>query len=131
MKPIQYFNRLKQVIKFLNWNSEKCQTCGRPYGYVWRAPDDLWKKVTGEQHGGGLRCISCFDEEAQRKGCKILYWECTEGEWAQAYRLQAKKELSEICHLIGCGGMDESCPGNINCELIRKLLRKIREWLEQ
>jgi hypothetical protein len=27
----------------------------------------------------------------------------------------------EICHMIGCTGIDNKCPGNKNCELLKKI----------
>ena len=52
---------------------EFCGTCGRRVRDVWWAPDALWREVTGEQHGGGVRCIRCFDRECYARG-KLLQW---------------------------------------------------------
>lgn len=54
---------------------EHCQSCGRAYATVWRAPDALWANVTGRADGGGLRCPECFEREAAVRGI-VLYWEC-------------------------------------------------------
>jgi len=78
-KRVKIVYRIKRFIHFLFWKGETCDRCGKPYAYVWEAPDDLWAKVTGEKHGGGTRCIDCFDEEAQGKNCNTLYWKCKEG----------------------------------------------------
>lgn len=52
---------------------EFCGVCGRTTDLVWWSPDDLWREVTGEQHGGGVRCTRCFDREAYRRGL-LLRW---------------------------------------------------------
>lgn len=51
-------------------NSETCQRCGRRY-LLWFADYDLWNQVIG--HYNGLRCLRCFDREAQRLGL-CLEW---------------------------------------------------------
>ena len=56
---------------------ERCQACGRRYDTVWRAPDSLWARVSGE---AGTLCPKCFDEKARALGIS-LYWECAEGEY--------------------------------------------------
>ena len=28
----------------------------------------------------------------------------------------------EFCRLIGCSGVDRSCPGNLNCAIVRKVI---------
>lgn len=56
-------------------NSEKCQRCHSSYPYVWHAPDDLWKSLTGITDGSGLFCITCFDAMADNKKI-LLYWSC-------------------------------------------------------
>jgi hypothetical protein len=52
---------------------EHCQICGKEYNYVWNTSDELWKKVTGITNGSGLRCMSCFASEAEKKGI-FLAW---------------------------------------------------------
>jgi hypothetical protein len=52
---------------------EHCQVCGKEYSYVWSVPDKLWEKVTGIKNQSGLRCIHCFEQEADEKGI-IIYW---------------------------------------------------------
>ena len=34
-----------------------------------------------------------------------------------------KSELSELCYLIGCSGVDTTCPGNPKCEILIKLIK--------
>lgn len=53
--------------------TEFCQECGRTTDLVWWAPDALWLELTGERHGGGVRCTACFDRTATRRGI-ILRW---------------------------------------------------------
>lgn len=67
---------------------EHCQKCGIPYETVWRAPDNLWGKVTGHNDGGGLLCIQCFDKMAREQGI-FLYWEC------ESRRFPTKRESVE------------------------------------
>lgn len=56
------------------WQTEICHNCGRPVRVVWWTYDDaLWETVTGESHGGGIRCIPCFDEAA-RAHCAWIEW---------------------------------------------------------
>jgi hypothetical protein len=52
-------------------NEEHCHKCGNPVGVIWTAPDELWQAVMGTP--GGIRCIRCFDEEAEAKG-RLLRW---------------------------------------------------------
>lgn len=58
---------------------EKCQRCGLRYPTVWMAPNELWVRVTGTE-GSGLRCMSCFDQEARQNGI-VLYWYCGVGKF--------------------------------------------------
>jgi len=37
---------------------------------------------------------------------------------------QTKKELSELCKLIGCSGLSNKCPGDVNCGILRKMKKK-------
>jgi len=32
------------------------------------------------------------------------------------------KKLASICKEIGCSGMDNKCPGNPDCSIIKKIL---------
>jgi len=57
---------------------EVCDHCGVEYYAVWRAPDVLWKRLSGRTDGSGLLCMACF-EEAALQGNIALYWECAEG----------------------------------------------------
>lgn len=54
---------------------ETCQICGKSYGYVWKAPDRLWRKVMNRYNEGGLACIPCFDDKARYLGY-TPFWEC-------------------------------------------------------
>jgi hypothetical protein len=52
-------------------HSERCHSCGRTYSEtVWRADDELWRKVSG---GFGLLCPRCFDDRAKQLGL-MLTW---------------------------------------------------------
>ena len=53
---------------------EKCQICGKHYLAVWRAPDEIWEKLSGKGEGG-LLCPPCFEKLAQVAG-HTLYWSC-------------------------------------------------------
>lgn len=57
----------------------KLVECGKRYDAVWRAPDKLWKAVTGIKDGSGLFCPSCFTAIAQGKGISV-YWDACESE---------------------------------------------------
>lgn len=63
----------------VNPDWEHCQRCGKRYDAVWRAPDKLWKAVTGIKDGSGLFCPSCFTAIAQGKGISV-YWDACESE---------------------------------------------------
>lgn len=39
-------------------------------------------------------------------------------------KLEAINEMKEVCYEIGCSGVGKSCPGNVNCSIIRKIFRK-------
>jgi len=58
---------------------ETCQICKKGYQTVWSAPDNLWKKLNGNNEGG-LICLNCFDRIAKENGI-TLYWECAENEY--------------------------------------------------
>jgi hypothetical protein len=52
-------------------HSERCHCCGRTYSEtVWRADDELWRKVCG---GFGLLCPRCFDDRAERLGLMLVW----------------------------------------------------------
>jgi hypothetical protein len=36
-------------------------------------------------------------------------------------KLADKDYLKELCKTIGCSGIDKECPGNVNCEILKKL----------
>ena len=52
---------------------ETCQNCNRRYKLCWKAPDEIWGKVTGSENG--LLCIPCFDALAAANGI-ALCWDC-------------------------------------------------------
>jgi hypothetical protein len=58
--------------------SERCAVCGELYSEVWRAPDDLWREVTGYQDGEGQVCRDCFEDAALEFG-RSIYWTATDG----------------------------------------------------
>ena len=62
MRKFSGIARLRAAYWFLLkcYEYEVCQSCGRPVGLVWTAPDDLWRELVSED-GGGIRCIPCFD----------------------------------------------------------------------
>lgn len=57
----------------MNRTGEHCQICGKEYEYIYEVSNKLWEKITGIKNGSGLRCISCLDKEARKKGITI-YW---------------------------------------------------------
>lgn len=63
------------------WETEICQSCGRPVRLVWWCSDDaLWTLVTGKpkpagrEAAGGIRCIYCFDAAARAAGVPWIEW---------------------------------------------------------
>jgi len=65
---------LKRLICRLGFGDrliEFCHACGREVEQVWRAPDSLWRSITGEEEG--VRCVPCFDAECYARGC-LLRW---------------------------------------------------------
>ena len=57
---------------------EGCVCCGQRDATVWRAPDDMYRNVTGYEHGEGVLCMECFEALAFHHGV-TLYWECANG----------------------------------------------------
>jgi hypothetical protein len=43
---------------------EFCNDCGVRQQLVWRAPDPLWKRVSGSRDGEGILCPNCFTKRA-------------------------------------------------------------------
>jgi len=37
-----------------------------------------------------------------------------------------KNALSEICFNLGCSGLDKKCPGNPRCDILRKIIKKMK-----
>jgi hypothetical protein len=55
-----------------HYETEHCQRCGRRVGVVWACTDDeTWRLATGR--AGGLRCVRCFDREADDAG-RMVFW---------------------------------------------------------
>lgn len=53
---------------------ERCDNCDNVYSTIYRLPDELWRKATGRNDGGGLLCPVCIDNLLRG-----LYWEADEG----------------------------------------------------
>lgn len=62
----------------LGYEGERCHSCGARYDEVWATTDELWRDVTGEEEGGGLRCMACFEHDARSLGVSIA-WVAVEG----------------------------------------------------
>jgi len=55
-------------------NEEHCFRCGARVEAVWWCLDRwTWEASTGHRNGAGLRCIRCFDREAQRAGLPVFF----------------------------------------------------------
>jgi hypothetical protein len=52
---------------------EYCRRCGTEVSQIWWSPGWLWEDITGELDGAGIRCIRCFDVEAQRRGIHLQW----------------------------------------------------------
>lgn len=50
---------------------ERCDSCGHRYPDVYWADDEQWAAVVGDTFGG-LRCPSCFAQEARAKGLEPI-----------------------------------------------------------
>jgi hypothetical protein len=50
------------------WPGEMCRRCGKRNTVGFTVSDELWTKVVGDPHT--VRCLTCFDEEAQEKGVR-------------------------------------------------------------
>jgi hypothetical protein len=61
------FRNVKSVTKFENraWPCEWCKNCDRRIVTGFIVIDELWSAVVGDP--GTCWCLTCFDEEAQRK----------------------------------------------------------------
>ncbi len=62
-------------IRYKTVGGEQCANCGKVSKIVWKAPDDIWKRITEE---GGLLCTECFDALCASQGI-TLYWTCKKG----------------------------------------------------
>jgi len=43
----------------------RCRICGKREKFDFHVPDEIWEAVVGE--GGGVVCLSCFDDLAKKK----------------------------------------------------------------
>jgi len=55
-------------MKFQRWPGEVCKRCGRRNTVGFVVNDVLWSKVVGDPDT--IRCLICFDEEAQKRGVR-------------------------------------------------------------
>ena len=58
------FKRLHEPII----NTYACQRCGRRDGLDAVVSDDMWEKISGRGDGGGILCLWCMDELADKRG---------------------------------------------------------------
>jgi hypothetical protein len=70
--------RLRATLLVLRGHeTEICSECGGAVGVVWWCDDnDLWERITGEQDGGGVWCVQCFDNKAVQHKV-YLRWKVT------------------------------------------------------
>lgn len=74
--------RLRAVWHYIGrgYEYEICMTCGRPVGRAtgswWGAPDDLWRRVSGDANG--VLCPLCFTAAADALG-EPIHWEAVPG----------------------------------------------------
>ena len=59
--------------RYAHVGGEICQNCNKRTKLCWKAPDDIWQKVTGYKEG--ILCIPCFDAIAEANGISLA-WEC-------------------------------------------------------
>lgn len=52
---------------------EYCHDCGIKQSLVWRAPDCVWREISGKPDGSGVLCPQCFNRRAERAGI-LLMW---------------------------------------------------------
>jgi hypothetical protein len=74
----RWYARL-QALWIILWGHETeiCAYCGGGVDAVWWCPDnELWKQLTGEQEGGGVSCMRCFERRA-REANIFLEWTAT------------------------------------------------------
>ena len=65
-------------VRYKTVGGERCQNCGKIYKTCWKAPDDIWEKITGGEPGksmGGTLCIECFDSLCAANNIS-LFWDC-------------------------------------------------------
>lgn len=48
-------------------NTYACERCGRRDALDAVVPDERWEKISGRSDGGGLLCLWCMDELADRR----------------------------------------------------------------
>jgi hypothetical protein len=58
----------------LGHETEICGRCGGRVNKVWWCDDpQLWIKVTGWNHGGGVLCSTCFEHFAAKRGIALRW----------------------------------------------------------
>jgi len=62
---------VKMILRRFFLLQEFCKSCGCTVEAAFHVRDEVWKKVVGDP--GTVRCIRCFDKEAQTKGI-FLRW---------------------------------------------------------
>ena len=50
------------------WTGEWCGRCDRRNTVGFSVSDELWSRIVGDPNV--VRCLTCFDEEAQEKGVR-------------------------------------------------------------
>lgn len=109
--------------------SELCGLCAEEYETVWTASGTLWRRVTGLQDRGGLRCPSCFGEQAKEKGIR-LFWECGESAYpSKTASSSASPELREAAkHLLDlCDGSPIADDAQTIQEVLRSALARAND----
>lgn len=94
----RWYARLVSLwLALAGYETERCLFCGWKVGVVWWCDDPvLWETVTGYTEGGGVSCIQCFADRAERQRLP-LKWTVgplcgyTEGEWQRIIRDHEKR----------------------------------------
>jgi hypothetical protein len=73
----------------LRYNLEHCHRCGRRVSLIWWSVVG-WTNVVRDR--GCLRCIRCFDREAQAAGVWISWLAVSHDEWDQRVRAYFKEK---------------------------------------
>ena len=96
---VETTSQCKIMVAKSEW--ERCESCEHLYSSVWRAPDEIWNKVTGITDGSGLYCVDCFSEIAEQKNI-ILYWECQMGEFSTIKNEKQKADIGTTSEKTRC-----------------------------